>query len=106
MAQDMGAHEPMLVRCTMKVPRRQAKQVGSLGLAFGCGGATAKTTRQGDVEIEAVVEIRTVAEIVAKGVPVLVTERIPIAPVPAEDITRDVEAWIAQVKKPVARRRR
>jgi hypothetical protein len=107
MAQRTGdEREPMLVRCKMKVPKRKARQVGELGLAFGCGGATAKPTRQGDVDIEAVVEIEKVAEIVGKGIPVLVTERIAIEPVPADEITRDVDAWIAEVTKPVGRRRR
>ena len=95
-------HEPVLVRCTLEVPKRLAKDVGSLGLAFGCGGARAKQSRRGDVQIEAVVDIATVAEIVGKGVPVLVTERVPIAPIPPNELTRDLDAWIAQISKPSA----
>lgn len=99
-------HEPVLVRCTLTVPKRQAKQVGSLGLAFGCGGARAKQTKRGDVEIEAVVDISTVAEIVGKGVPVLVIGRVPIAPIPPEELTRDLDAWIADISKPLAKGRK
>lgn len=98
--------EPMLVRCSMKVPARRRKEVGALGLAFGCGGATAKRSRQGDIQIEAVVEIEKVGEIVEKGIPVLVTERIPIRPIPAEELTRDPEAWLAAIRKPLPKRRR
>lgn len=101
-----GEREPILVRCTMKVPKRRAKQVGALGLAFGCGGATAKPNKKGDIEIAAIVEITKVAEIVGKGVPVMVTDRIPIEPVPAKEMTRDLEAWLADVQRPLRRRRR
>ena len=94
-------HEPVLVRCTLEVPKRLAKQVGSLGLAFGCGGARAKQTNKGDVAIEAVVDISTVADIVGKGVPVLVLERVPVAPIPPEELTSDLDAWIAEISKPL-----
>jgi hypothetical protein len=97
--------EPLLVRCTMTLPKARAKQIGALGLAFGCGGATATRTRKGDIEIAAMVEIEKVAAIVAKGIPVLVTERVPIEPVPAGEITRNLKAWLAAVQRPLRRRR-
>jgi hypothetical protein len=106
MENNIDEPKPLLVRCRMKVPKRRAKQVGGLGLAFGCGGATAKPNRKGDIEIEAVVEIAKVAEIVGKGVPVLVTDLIPIEPVPAKELTRDLKAWLANVQRPLRRRRR
>ena len=98
--------EPMLVRCTLKLPARRKKEVGMLGLAFGCGGATAERTKQGDLRIEAVIEIEKVGEIVEKGIPVMVTERIPIQPIPAKEIIRDAEAWLAAIRKPLPWRRR
>jgi hypothetical protein len=51
------------------------------------------------VEVEVDLEIRTVGDIVEKGVPVLVTRRIPVAPVPAGELIADAAAWFKQIEK-------
>ena len=91
--------EPVLVRCVFRVPRAEADSVlPRLELAFGCGGAV-RRTRKNVVEVEAELEIRKVGEIVGKGVPVLVTERIPVVPLPAEELIRDADAWFEHVRR-------
>jgi hypothetical protein len=91
--------DPILVHCLLRVPRDEADSVlPRLGLAFGCGGAVMRKTRT-IVEVEADLEIRTVGDIVEKGVPVLVTKRIPVAPVPANELIADAAAWFKQIRR-------
>jgi hypothetical protein len=94
-----AAPEPILVRCLLRLPKRKADRVlPHLGLAFGCGGAVLR--RKGSqVEVESVLEIRTVGAIVEKGVPVLVTERIPVAPVPPDELVANAAAWFRHVRR-------
>lgn len=91
--------EPILVRCQMRVPRDKADALlPHLGIAFDCGGASIRKTRS-FVEVEADLEIRTVGDIVAKGIPVLVTHRIPVEPLPAKDLITDAAAWLKQIER-------
>jgi hypothetical protein len=91
--------EPILVHCELRVPRDKADALlPHLGIAFDCGSAVIKNTRN-FVEVEADLEIRTVGDIVAKGVPVLVTRRIPVEPLPAKDLVKDAAAWIKQIER-------
>lgn len=90
---------PILVRCRLQVPREKADALlPTLGIAFDCGGAAIRKTRT-FVEVEVDLEIRTVGEIVAKGVPVLVTDRIPVQPLPARDLVTDAAAWFKQIER-------
>jgi len=92
--------EPMLVHCVVRIPTKEANDLlPQLGIAFDCGGAVLKR-RRNLVEIEADLDIRTVADIVAKGVPVLVTERLSIAPIPKRELTRNASAWLRRVSRP------
>jgi hypothetical protein len=91
--------KPILVHCRLRVPRNKADALlPRLGIAFDCGGAVVKKTKS-FVEVEADLEIRTVGDIVEKGVPVLVTRRIPVAPVPARELIADAAAWFKQIEK-------
>jgi hypothetical protein len=91
--------KPILVHCRLRVPRDKADALlPHLGIAFDCGGAVVRKTKT-FVEIEADLEIRTVGDIVEKGVPVLVTERIPVAPVPAKELIADAAAWFRKIEK-------
>ena len=91
--------EPILVHCRLRIPRDKADALlPRLGIAFDCGGPVIKK-RKTFVEIETDLEIRTVGDIVEKGVPVLVTERIPVAPVPAKELIADAAAWFRQIEK-------
>ncbi len=97
--QPQDPFEPILVRCVLKVPRTEADAViNNLGLAFGCGGAV-RRTRKNVVEVEAELEIRKVGEIVGQGVPVLVTERIPVTPLPPGELIRDADKWFEHVRR-------
>jgi hypothetical protein len=78
--------KPILVHCRLRIPRHKADALmPHLGIAFDCGNAVVRKTKT-FVVIEANLEIRTVGDIVEKGVPVLVTERITVAPVPAKEL--------------------
>ena len=91
--------KPILVHCRLRVPRDKADALlPHLGIAFDCGGAVVRKTKT-FVEVEADLEIRTVGDIVEKGVPVLVTERIPVAPVPTKELIADAAAWFKQIEK-------
>jgi hypothetical protein len=91
--------EPILVHCRLRVPRDKADALlPHLGIAFDCGSAVIRKTRT-FVEVEADLEIRTVGDIVAKGVPVLVTKRIPVEPLPAKELIADAAAWFKQIEK-------
>jgi hypothetical protein len=95
------SHEPkpILVHCRLRVPRDEADALlPRLGIAFDCGGAVVRKTKT-FVEVEADLEIRTVGDIVEKGVPVLVTERIPVTPVPAKELIADAATWFKQIEK-------
>lgn len=94
-----AAPEPMLVRCRLRIPSRKANAVlPRLPLAFGCGGAVMKKTRA-YVEVESILEIRSVGAIVEIGVPVLVIERIPVSPVPPRELVADAATWLRQVRR-------
>ena len=91
--------KPILVHCRMRIPRDKADALlPRLGIAFDCGGSVVRK-RKTFVEVEADLEIRTVGDIVGKGVPVLVTERIPVTPVPAKELIADAAAWFRQIEK-------
>lgn len=91
--------EPILVHCELRVPRDKAEALlPYLGIAFGCGGAEMRKTKS-FIEVEADLEIRTVGDIVAKGIPVLVTRRIPMEPLPAKSLTTDAAAWLKQIER-------
>jgi hypothetical protein len=91
--------KPILVHCRLRVARDKADALlPRLGIAFDCGGAVVRKTKT-HVEVEADLEIRTVADIVEQGVPVLVTERIPVSPVPAKELITDAAAWFKQIEK-------
>ena len=94
----LGGHEPKLVRISLKVPKRGEKMIGTLGLAFGCGGAVARR-RARFIEIDAIVEVNAIAEIVAKGVPVLATERIAVEPLPARELAKSAKEWLTRVRR-------
>ena len=94
-----AADEPTLVHCVLRIPNNQANELlPHLGIAFDCGGGVLKR-RKNVVEIEADVDVRTVADIVGKGVPVLVTERLRIAPIPKHELTRNASAWLRRVSR-------
>lgn len=91
--------EPMLVHCVLRIPSSQAGELlPQLGIAFDCGGATLKRKRN-IIEIEADVDVRTVADIVAKGVPVLVTERVKIEPIRRHELTRNASSWLQHMSR-------
>jgi hypothetical protein len=91
--------KPILVHCRLRVPRDKADALlPHLGIAFDCGGAVVRKTKT-FVEVETDLEIRTVGDIVEKGVPVLVIERIPVAPVPAKELAADAAAWFKQIER-------
>jgi hypothetical protein len=91
--------EPILVHCRLQVPRDKADTLlPHLGIALDCGGAVIRKTRT-FVEVETDLEIRTVGDIVAKGVPVLVTRRIPVEPLPARNLVTDAAAWFKQIER-------
>jgi hypothetical protein len=91
--------EPMLVHCVLRIPNKEANHLlPQLGIAFDCGGAVLKR-RRNVIEIEADVDVRTVADIVEKGVSVLVTERLRIAPIPKRELTRNASAWLRRVSR-------
>ena len=91
--------EPILVRCVMRIPRDEANAVlPHLGVPLDCGGAVLKRTRS-HVEVQADIEIGTVGAIVEKGVPVLVTKRIPVAPVPAKEFAKNAASWFAHLRR-------
>jgi hypothetical protein len=89
--------ESILVCGSMKIPEADAPRIiPGLGLAFGCGGARARK-RRGMFEIEAILELRELVGIVEKGVPVLVTKRIPVEPIPEAELMRSAEAWLEMI---------
>jgi hypothetical protein len=91
--------EPMLVHCVLRIPNKAANQLlPQLGIAFDCGGAVLKRRRNA-IEIEADVDVRTVADIVEKGVSVLVTERLRITPIPRRELTKNASAWLRRVSR-------
>jgi hypothetical protein len=45
------------------------------------------------------IEIRTVGAIVEKGVPVLVTKRIPVEPIPAKEFAKNAASWFAHLRR-------
>jgi hypothetical protein len=91
--------EPMLVHCVLRIPKKEAAELlPQLGIALDCGEAVLKRRRD-VVEIEADVDVRTVADIVGRGVPVLVTERLRIAPIPRRELARDANAWLRRVRR-------
>ena len=88
---------PIIVRCTLQVPRDKADALlPHLGIAMDCGGAIVRRKRN-VVEVETDLDVRTIADIVEKGVPVLVTQRIQIKPIAKETLIDDAAAWFRHV---------
>lgn len=91
--------EPILVHCRFRLPTKEADAVlPLLPIAFDCGGAAMRRTRT-HVEVQADLEIRTVGAIVAHGIPVLVTKRLPVEPIPADQLIDDAAAWFEQIER-------
>lgn len=91
--------EPILVHCIFRLPKKEADAVlPLLPIAFDCGGAAMRRTRT-YIEVQADLEIRTVGAIVERGIPVLVTERLPVEPIPADQLIDDAAAWFRQIER-------
>lgn len=90
---------PILVRCVFRIPADEAEHVlPQLPIAPGCGGANIRKRRT-HVEVEALLEMRSVLEIVEHGVPVLLTEHVPVTPIPKRELIADAAAWFRHVRR-------
>ncbi|MBO9517393.1 MAG: hypothetical protein J7493_04940 [Porphyrobacter sp.] len=88
---------PTLVQCLLQIPKDKADAlIPHLGIALDCGSASVRRKRD-MIEVETVLDVEAIGDIVEKGVSVLVTKRISIAPVPSE-LFSDLDEWIREVE--------
>src|SRR5688500_12604488 len=91
--------EPILVHCVFRMSAKEADALlPLLPIAFDCGSASIRRTRT-HVEVQADLEIRTVGAIVEHGIPVLVTERLPVEPVSPDELIDDAATWFRQIER-------